>query len=229
MKIDIKGEGAFSSALVEFDGGERFMSESGAMFHTTSNVDIDVTTRTRGGGGILKGIKRMLAADSFFLSTYTSTDGAPGQVALSPTLQGEVKVVEMDGSSRWLCAGGSYLASTEDLELDSQFQGFKGMFSGESLFFLEVSGRGSLLVSAFGRIVEEQCEGELIVDTGHLVAFEDSLEYSLSKAGGSWRHSFFAGEGIIMKFRGRGRVLVQSHNPSAFGRELGRLLPPRKK
>ncbi len=228
MKIEIQGEGAFSSALIEIDPGERFMSESGAMFHATVNVDIDVTTRTRGGGGFLKGIKRMLAADSFFLSTYTSTDAIPGKIGLSPTLQGEVQVVELDGSSQWLCAGGSYLGSSEDLELDTQFQGFKGMFSGESLFFLDVSGRGQLLVSAFGRIVEHYCEGELIVDTGHLVAFEDSLEYSLSKAGGSWRHSFFAGEGVIMKFRGRGRVLVQSHNPSAVGTVLGALLPPRQ-
>ena len=30
----------------------------------------------------------------------------------------------------------SFLACTENVQTDSQFQGFRGMFSGESLFFL---------------------------------------------------------------------------------------------
>jgi len=228
MQINIQGGGAFSSALIELEPGERFLSESGAMYRTSANVDIDVTTRTRGGGGFLKGLKRMLAAEHFFLSTYTTTDGRPGEVGLSPTLQGEIKSVECDGSTKWLCAGGSYLGSTDGLSLDTQFQGFRGMLSGESLFFVEVEGRGTMLVAAFGRIVEIDCDDELVVDTGHLVAFEETLSYTIEKAGNSWVQSFLGGEGLVMKFRGTGRILVQSHNPREFGRTLGQLLPPRQ-
>ena len=104
----------------------------------------------------------------------------------------------------------------------------KGFVSGESLSFVEVSGQGQLLVSAFGRLVESEVDNGLIIDTGHLVAFESSLQYTITKAGKSWLQSWLAGEGFVMHFSGQGRVLTQSHNPKEFGSTLGRLLPPRK-
>ena len=66
------------------------------------------------------------------------------------------------------------------------------------------------------------------MDTGHLVAFESSLQYTISKAGGSWIQSWLAGEGLVMNFTGRGRIITQSHNPTEFGKSLGPLLPTRK-
>ena len=96
MKIDILSQGAFESALVHLDSGEQFVSEAGAMYRASANVDIDVTTRSRGSGGFLAGVKRLLAADSFFLSTYQTNDGQPGEVGLAPTHQGEVFVIDVE-------------------------------------------------------------------------------------------------------------------------------------
>ena len=228
MNIEVLARGAFGSALVTLQPGEVFISESGAMFRASSNVDIDVTTKSRGKGGILAGIKRLVGGDHFFFSTYRVTDGSPGEVGLAPTLQGEVQVIDVDPSIAWLCAGASYMGSSEDLAVDTQFQGFKGFFSGESLFFLKVSGRGQLLVNAFGRIRELEVDGQMIVDTGHLVAFEETLDYKITKAGGSWISSFVAGEGLVMEINGKGKILVQSHNPKDFGRMLGPKLPTRR-
>ena len=229
MKIDILKRGAFGSALVHLQPGETFISESGAMFRASSNVDIDVTTKSKGKGGILAGIKRLIGGEHFFFSTYRVTDGSSGEVGLAPTLQGEVRVVDVDPSISWLCAGASYMGSTDDLAIDTQFQGFKGMFSGESLFFLKVSGSGQLLVNAFGRITELEVDGQMIVDTGHVVAFEEALDYKVTKAGGSWVSSFVAGEGLVLEFHGRGKILVQSHNPKEFGKSIGPLLPARQR
>ncbi|MHC4077205.1 MAG: TIGR00266 family protein [Planctomycetota bacterium] len=229
MNIDIQERGAFGSALITLQPGESFTSESGAMYRASSNVDIDVTTRTRGGGGFLRGLKRLVGGDTFFLSTYSVTAGQSGEVGLAPTLQGEVRRVDLDGATNWVCAGGSYLASHPDLDLDTQFQGLRGLFSGESLFFIEAKGKGPLIVNAFGRITELVVEGEMIVDTGHVVAFEESLKYTITKAGGGWIRSFLAGEGLVMNFSGHGKILVQSHNPKEFGRGLGRRLPPRER
>lgn len=229
MNVEVLGKGSFASALVHLNPGEEFVSEAGAMFRASSNVDIDVTTKSRGQGGFFGGLKRLMGGESFFLSTYSIMDNSPGEVGLAPTHQGEVHVVQMDGSVDWLCAGGSYLGSTPGLRLDTQFQGMKGFFTGESIFFVSVAGSGLLVVSAFGRISEmEVTEDEgLIVDTGHVVAFEDTLEYTISKAGRSWIQSFLGGEGLVMNFTGSGKVLVQSHNPNEFGKALGPLLPPR--
>jgi uncharacterized protein (TIGR00266 family) len=228
MQIAIEDRGAFASAIVKLQAGETFVSESGAMYRTSAEVDTDVTTRSKGKGGILGGLKRLLGGESFFLSKYTAAGGVAGEVGIAPMLPGDVMQVELDGSSRWLCAGGSYLGSSEELALDTQFQGLRGMLSGENLYFLSVEGQGSLLVGAFGCIREAKIDGEVVVDTGHVVAFEDTLTYEISKAGGSWLKSFLGGEGLVMKFKGAGRLLVQSHNPGAFGSKLGRMLPPRK-
>ena len=47
-----------------------------------------------------------------------------------------------------------------------------------------------LIVSSFGNIYEVDVEDEYVVDTGHIVAFEDTLSFDLSKAGSSWINSF---------------------------------------
>ena len=108
MDIDIRYRGAFGSALVQLAPGETFISESGAMFRASANVDIDVTTRSRGKGGILAGVKRMLGGDSFFMSSYSLERGQSGEVGLAPTLQGEVRRIDVDADQPWLCAGGSF-------------------------------------------------------------------------------------------------------------------------
>ncbi|MCY4438160.1 MAG: TIGR00266 family protein [Chloroflexi bacterium] len=227
-KCTLTGGGGFKAALVEIGPAEKFMSEAGAMYRTSDNVDVQVTTRTRSAGGLFGGIKRMFAGESFFLSEYRTTDGRGGEVGLAPTLPGDVALIQCNGQSSWICTGGSYIGSSENLSLDTEFQGLRGMFSGESLSFLKVDGVGELLVSAFGAIREIDVDGAFTVDTGHVVAFEDTLTYSLGKAGGSWLQSFLASEGITLNFSGRGKLYVQSHNPSEWGGTLGGLLPERK-
>lgn len=227
MDIEIAHNGAFGSALVRLRPGEEFVSEAGTMFRASSNVDIDVTTRSRRSGGVMSGIKRMIAGEHFFFSRYSVTDHREAEVGLAPKLQGQVALIECDGRTRWVCAGGSYLGSVVELDIDTQFQGLRGVLSGESLSFLTVEGLGPLLVNAFGLITELHVRDALTIDTGHVVAFEDSLDYSIGKAGGSWVSSFLTSEGFVLDFRGHGRVYVQSHNPTEFGRTLGPLLPDR--
>ena len=225
----LTGGGGFKSARVEIGPAERFLSEAGAMYFTSDNVEVDVTTRTRSSGGLFGGIKRMFAGESFFLSEYRTTDGRSGEVGLAPSLPGDVALIVCEGHRNWVCAGGSYLGSSENLGLDTDFQGIRGMLSGESLSFLKIDGVGELIVSAFGAIREIDVNGALTVDTGHVVAFEDSLEYTIGKAGGSWLQSFLASEGVTLNFTGYGRLYVQSHNPDEWGSALGGLLPPRRR
>ena len=228
MDVQVMDRGAFSWVEVGLRGEEQFVSESGAMFRASTNIDIEVTTRGKGGGGIMSGIGRSLAGESFFLSTYRTTDDKPGEVGLAPTHAGQIQKIDCDGVARWLCTGGSYLGSAKSLELDTAFQGIGGMLSGESLSFMGVTGQGPLVVGAFGKLTEVNVDGNFTVDTGHVVAFEETLSYSIGKAAGSFIKSFLVGEGLVLKFSGQGRVYVQSHNPDEFGKRLGSLLPPRR-
>ena len=112
--------------------------------------------------------------------------------------------------------------------MDMSWQGFgKAVFSGESAFWIRMSGSGPLILSAFGAIYPIQVDGEVIVDTGHIVAFEESLSWDITKAGKSWVSSFLGGEGLVAKFKGQGTVWCQSHNADSFGEALGPSLLPR--
>ncbi len=226
-RYSISEQGSYRSIMIELEPSERFISEAGAMFRASSNLDIDVTTRAGGSAGLFGGLRRMIAGESFFLSTYSTNDDKPGEVGLAPTLAGDLAIIECSGRERWLCAGGSYLGSSDGLSIDTQFQGMRGMMSGESLSFLSVEGAGELVVSAFGHIQQIEVDGALTVDTGHVVAFSDSLSYEVGKAGSSWLQSFLSSEGLVLKFRGSGVIYAQSHNPKQFGQTLGGLMPPR--
>lgn len=227
MKLDVISPGAFSSLQVKLEQGERFVSESGLMVRMAASIESDVTTRPKGGGGgLLGGLKRLVGGDSFFMSTYSAERGA-GEVVLAPVMPGDVHVIELDGRTPWMCAGGSYIGSGPEVTLDTQFQGLKGLFSGESFFYLKVSGHGPVGVAAFGKIKPIDVDGDFVVDTGHVVAYEDTLKYEITKAGSSWISAFLSGEGLVMRFSGRGKLLIQSHNPTEFGRAIGPKLPMR--
>ncbi len=232
MNIKIDTEGAFGSALVTLEADEKFVSEAGAMYRASANMDIDVESRKKKDegmwGAFKSGIKAMFAGESFFLSSYTPNDGQSGEVGLAPTHQGEVRSVKV-GPDVWICSGGSYLGSSGGIILDTQYQGLtKGMFSKEGLVFVQASGEGDLLVNGFGRISSVDVSGGITIDNGHLIAFTEGLEYTISKAGSGWISSMMSGEGLVMNFRGQGKVLVQSHDPSRLGGVLGPLLPPRE-
>ena len=65
---------------------------------------------------------------------------------------------------------------------------------------------------------------ELVVDTGHLVAFSDDVDYSIGKVGGI-RSLIGGGEGLVMRFRGNGHVWVQTRNLAALADKLTPFLP----
>lgn len=121
----------------------------------------------------------------------------------------------------------SYLASESNVDIELGFQGFKSVFSGESVFWLNITGKGYVILSSFGAIYEIDVNGEYLVDTGHIVAFEKSLNFEITKAGSSWVGAFLGGEGLVCKFKGQGKIYCQSHNGGAFGQQVGSKLPPR--
>jgi uncharacterized protein (TIGR00266 family) len=225
MKVTTAGPNAFQTAKVELDSGESFYSEAGKLVRMSSNIELDVQTHTKGSSGIMGAMKRLFAGNSLFISHYRAK-GA-GEVVLSPTLSGNLAVIDMDGKTGWYSTGGSYLGNSSELSLTPKWQGMSGLLSGESMVFMHATGVGKLLVDAFGIIHTEQCEGSFVVDTGHVVAFEDTLQFEITKVGGSWITSFLSGEGFVIRFKGSGRIMIQSHNPNSFGQAVGPKLPPR--
>jgi len=111
--------------------------------------------------------------------------------------------------------------------LATGWQGFKSLLSGESMFWLHLSGAGKVILNSFGAIYPVEVAGDHIVDTGHIVAFNETLDFKITKAGKSWISSILGGEGLVCRFHGQGTVWCQSHNAVSFGTTLGRMLRPR--
>jgi uncharacterized protein (TIGR00266 family) len=182
------------------------------MMAMTASVEIATSTH----GGIMKGLKRsVLGGESFFLNTFTAT--APdSRVVVAPSLPGDVIVWPLAGTTVYLQSG-SFLASPSTIDVDSKWGGAKTFFSKEGLFMLKCTGTGDLVVSSYGAIqaVDLQAGQSYVVDTGHMVGWEESVTYEVKKAG-SWKSTVFGGEGLVVRLTGPGRVYVQTRSPSNF-------------
>lgn len=226
MDIEIiKGPGN-AAAKIHLASGETCTSEGGAMIAMSGDMQITTTTHKKGGkGSVLKAMKRMLAGENFFLNHYTA--GAQGgELYLATTLSGDMMQYPLQGENL-IVQGGSFVACEPSVEIDLGWQGFKSLLSGEGVFWVHLKGSGKVIVNSFGAIYPVAVDGEYIVDTGHIVAFNETLDFTLTKAGKSWVSSFLGGEGLVCKFHGRGTVWCQSHNPGGFGRALRPMLKPR--
>jgi uncharacterized protein (TIGR00266 family) len=231
MQIDIGYRPAHSLARVVLNPGEAIMAESGAMVGMSTNVQMQTGMQNKGGGllgGLLGGLKRVLAGESWFRNTFTAHNG-PGEVLLAHALCGDMQVLEMTPQGYFLTSG-SFVASSPNVEINTKLGGMKSFFSGEGMFVMQATSQqpGQLLIGAFGGIQQLNCDGNLVIDTGHLVAWDATLTYKVGKSGGGWIASFLSGEGLVCHFQGQGRIWIQTRNPVEYGRTVGALLPPRK-
>lgn len=226
MQIDILERPANSIAKITMSQGEEMTAEGGSMVAMASDMAMETTTHKKGKGGVMKGLKRMLSGENLFLNHYTSNSN-DSVLYLAPNLSGDIMHKTLDGSGALVVQGSSFLAHGADIDMDMSWQGAKNLLSSEGLFWLKFTGKGDILLNSFGMIYPVEVQDEYIVDTGHIVAFEDSLNFSLSKVGTSWIGSFMGGEGLVCRFKGTGTVWCQSHHEANFGWALGPMLRPR--
>ena len=226
MQIELKCQPSNSAALVTLAPHEKIISEGGAMISMSGDMRVTTSTQQKGKGGLLAGLKRLISGESFFLNHYTAGPSG-GELLFSATLSGDMMAYTLD-HDRLIVRGGAFIAGAEGVEVSANWQGFKGVLGNGDLFWLTASGSGEVILSAFGAIYPVEVDGEYIIDTGHIVAFNESLSFELVKAGGSWLTAIFGGEGLVCRFKGKGVVWCQSHNPSAFGGRLGPHLKPRQ-
>ncbi len=222
--FEIGYQPAHSLAKVTLQPNESVMAESGAMVGMSTNVQM----QTQAQGGLMGGLKRMFGGESFFRNTFTA-QGAPGEVLLSQSLCGDMVVLQMTPQGYFI-QNSAYVASTLDVQVETQSGGFKGFFSGAGVFMLKATSQqpGQVLVGAFGGIQELQCDGNMVIDTGHLVAWDATLQYKVGKSGAGWIASWLSGEGLVCHFEGQGRIWIQSRNTVEYGRTVGGMLPARQ-
>lgn len=217
MNVTLKHQPSFSLAVITVGPGEQIKVEPGAMVSHTDGM----VSETKAEGGLFGGLKRMVAGESFFQNTWKAPSGG-GEITLAPSLPGDMVTLQIGGGD-FLLASGGYVASETGVSIDASWGGSKGFFGGGGLVLLRVSGSGKVVAATYGAIEERiLAAGEkYIVDTGHVVGFDATMGFSVTKSGG-WKSTILGGEGLVCQLTGPGRVLMQSRSTEAF---LGWLIP----
>jgi uncharacterized protein (TIGR00266 family) len=211
-RVDAQPDFAFLT--VRLQANQTIKVEASAM--ATMDTNLKMATKMRGG------FKRLLTGESIFINEFTAQNG-PGEIGIAPGSPGDLDHVYLDNSVIYL-QNSAYLASSPGIAIETKWQGFvKGFFSGEALFLIRCSGKGDLWFNTYGAMITVDVAGEYVVDTGHIVAFTEGLNYRISRIGG-YKSLFFSGEGLVCRFSGTGRVWIQTRKLGAFA---GWVLPYR--
>jgi len=208
ISYKIEHSPSYASLVLNLKTNETVVVESGAM----AAMDTCIKMKSRAKGGLMKGLGRMVSGESFFISEFTA-EGKSGELYVSPGVPGDICHYYLQGNALMIQSSG-FVAASPTVEIDTKFQGFKGFFSGESLFLIRATGIGDIWFSSYGAIVEIPVAGDYVVDTSYIVAFEDTLNYNVEMLGGlsfrGLRTGILGGEGLVCRFNGEGRLWVQS-------------------
>jgi uncharacterized protein (TIGR00266 family) len=203
---------------IQMSSGEKITAESGAMVYMKG--DIEIKTRTREGGFFKKVKVTALGGESFFVNDYIAHGDC--SIGLTGPPLGDIVRLDVKQGSGFIVQSGSYVASTQGVMLDAQWQGFtKGLF-GSEFFMLKATGQGDLFLNAYGGIIHKQlAAGEkIMIDNYHLVALSDQAAYRVTKVGGM-KTTILGGEGLATEVTGPGSLYFQTKNIREFIDLLG--------
>ena len=207
---------------VTLNKGETMYTQTGGMSYQTDGI----TMKTNARGGLMKGIGRMFSGESLFMANFTAErDGA--MVAFGTTVPGNIMPVDLSQMPNGITVQkGSFLCAEDSIETSVTFSKkfSAGLVGGEGFILQKAKGNGMLFLEVDGDPIEKELmPGEVFkVDTGNVVAFEQTVSYEVEMVKGIG-NIFLGGEGLFLtRLVGPGKVILQSQN---FGDFVGRIAP----
>ena len=211
---------------IGLDPTESVVAEAGAMMYMTEGITFeskmgDGSDVDQGLFGKLKSAgKRAITGESLFMTHFTNSGAGVQQVAFAAPYPGKIVPVDLaDVGGRLICQKDAFLCAALGTKIGIAFNKKlgAGFFGGEGFILQDIQGDGKVFLHAGGTIIEK-----LRVDTGCLVAFEPTIEYSIERAG-KLKSQVFGGEGLFLAtLQGAGRVWLQS---LPFSRLADRIAP----
>jgi uncharacterized protein (TIGR00266 family) len=191
--------------------GGSVRAEAGAMTFMEDGIEMETGT----GGGVLRGLKRAVTGESFFITSFTNQTTSARKVGFAAPFPGKIVPVELGVlHDEFLCQKDAFLCSDTSIEIEVALtkRFGAGLLGGEGFILQRLKGFGLAFLHAGGTVVEKKLEpGEVIkVDTGCIVAFSSSVDYDIQFVGG-FRNALFGGEGLFLAaLKGPGVVYLQS-------------------
>ncbi len=205
---------------IELDPQETVIAEAGAMLYMKEGIQFE--TKMGDGsepekglfGKLLSAASRKIAGESIFLTHFTHMGTGKSHVAFSAPYPGTIVPIELQdlGGSvivqrdAFLCAA---LGTKISMYLNRNIGA--GLLGGEGFILQKIQGDGRAFIHAGGTLIEYDLNNEKIrVDTGCIVGFQESVTFSVERAGGL-KSMIFGGEGLALAtLQGTGKVWLQS-------------------
>jgi uncharacterized protein (TIGR00266 family) len=222
LEYSIQGDN-LQVARIQLKPGQEIYAEAGKMVYKTANVRWE--TRMSGGSigdKILGALRRTVMGESIFL-TYFRCDGE-GEVGFAGNYPGKITVFDLEPGRSVLAQRDAFILAEVTVQLNVALvkKLGAGFFGGEGFILEKLTGPGKVFIHGGGDFVEFSLNmGEVLqVNTGCIVAFDESVSYDIEMVGGI-KTAIFGGEGLFMAtLTGPGRVIVQSMTLEKLRREL---------
>ncbi len=213
---------------VSMQKGDKIYCESGAMVMMEANLEL----KGRMTGGLGSALMRRFTNGETLFQQHIEAVRGDGDCLLSPALPGGMEIIDV-GARQYLLNDGAFVAATSGTEMKVRTQSVGNALFAQSggFFVMETSGTGQVVVSGFGAMFSLDVEPgkDLIIDNAHVVCWDSTLHYEISvttsSSGGGLGGMFgnlvnsaTSGEGIVLRFSGRGKVHICSRNPSSFAK-----------
>ncbi len=205
---------------VELDPNETVIAEAGAM----NWMEEDISFEAKMGDGsepdqgffgkVLGAAKRGLTGESIFMTHFTNQGVGKKRVAFAAPYPGHVIPVDLsDIGGNLLCQKDAFLCAALGTKVSIAFTQRlgTGFFGGEGFILQSLSGDGMAFIHAGGTVIKKELKGETLrVDTGCIVGFQPSIDYSIERVG-NLKSMFLGGEGLFLAtLRGTGTVYLQT-------------------
>ncbi|WP_430422463.1 TIGR00266 family protein [Methylibium petroleiphilum] len=220
--IDYEIKGAEMQFVeVELDPGEAAIGEAGSMMFMDAGIGMDTVfgdaSAQQGGffGKLLGAGKRLVTGESLFTTVYTNNVGSKQRVAFAAPYPGKILPMDLRTlGGTLICQKDAFLCAARGVSLGIAFQRklSVGFFGGEGFIMQKLDGDGLAFVHAGGTVLKRELQPgkTLLVDTGCVVAYTQSVDFEIQYVG-KVKTALFGGEGLFFaKLTGPGTVWLQS-------------------
>ena len=116
-QVDYRIDGNDLQAVtITLDPSEAVRAEPGAFMWMEDGIEMSTST----GGGLLKGLKRKLSGESFFITSFTNEGHDRRRVAFAGAFPGRIMPIDL-ARGDILCQRDSYLCSAHGIEVSLAF------------------------------------------------------------------------------------------------------------
>lgn len=175
---------------------------------------------TEFSAGFIESIKRILwNAATIFRNIFTCTSSRGGWVLVEESNPGALEKYNLTQGRGIKILKDKWIASTEDVALESEFVGLKGLFSNTGLAMVHASLKADAINGKvffntdhgiIRRIELNPENGPVTVDNDAIIAYTDGLSPTFTHAGDGVKSYVFGGENLVCKFQGTGSIFISS-------------------